>query len=150
MKLEEMLSEAGLATDLFKGEHWQKAGADILILLQQSATAFVKNNKDLAVTLTEAQVKGVLYNAIIKLPDLPDVPVGADADLLRRAADILLARMQGVQVISEAQRQSNQSLRQLEDNAKTFAINLGTIVLNGALSALATAGTSAAVSAISK
>jgi hypothetical protein len=118
--------------------------------LQQSATAFVKNNKDLAVTLTEAQVKGVLYNAIIKLPDLPDVPVGADADLLRRAADILLARMQGVQVISEAQRQSNQSLRQLEDNAKTFAINLGTIVLNGALSALATAGTSAAVSAISK
>ena len=150
METKEILTAMNLPESLFTGEHWERVGEDMLKALQISAEAFVKTNMPIAVNLTEDEVKGLLYAAVISSPELPGVRAFADAEILAMAAYICKVRAQGFALMSEAQKQKNENIALLEKNAKEFAVNLGGVLLNVAVGALATGATKAAIGAVTK
>jgi hypothetical protein len=150
METKEILAAMDLNENLFTGEHWERVGKDLLKALQISAEAFVRTNMPIAVNLTEDEVKGLLYAAVISSPELPVVPANADAEMLAMAAYICKVRAQGFALMSEAQKQKNASIALLEKNAKEFAVNLGGVLLNVAFGALATGVTKAAIGAVTQ
>jgi hypothetical protein len=148
MDTKEFLAAMDLNVNLFTGDHWEKVGKDMLKVLEASAAAFVKTNMPIAVNLTEDEVKGLLYAAVISSPELPHIPENADAELLAMAARVCKVRAQGFALMSEAQKQKNTSIATLEKNAADFAVSLGGVLLNVALGALATGATNAALGAV--
>ena len=139
MKINDMLTQAGIDPNIFTGDHWKKVGVDLVTLLEQAAVQFVKDNKDVCINLTTDEIKGILFDAVIQVPDLPEVPDNASADMLAAAARVILAREQAALLTSEAQKQRNLNTAQVEQNAKEFAIKLGNLVISAGLGALTTA-----------
>ena len=146
MDMQELLASMDLNPNLFTGDHWSKVGQDMVKIIEASAGAFVKKNMPIAVGLSSDEIKGLLYNAIINSPSLPQVPDGCTDDVLKAAARICLCRLQGFALTSEAQKQKNTDVAQIEQNAKDFAIQLGGLLVNAAFGALA----NSAVAAVTK
>jgi len=139
MKIQDMLTKAGIDPSIFTGAHWKAAGTDLVTVLEQAAIQFVKDNKAVCINLTESEIKGILFDAVIQIPDLPSVPDDASSEALSAAARVVLAREQAALLNSQAQKERNINTAQLEKNAKEFAIKLGNLVIAAGLGALTTA-----------
>jgi hypothetical protein len=139
MKIQDMLTKAGIDPAIFTGEHWKLAGTDLVLVLEQAAIQFVLDNKDVCINLTESEIKGILFDAVIQIPDLPNVPEDASSEMLAAAARVILSREQAALLNSQAQKERNINTAQVEKNAKEFAIKLGNLVIAAGLGALTTA-----------
>ena len=121
---------------IFKGDYWEKAGKDLLAILEASAVKFVEDNADLAIGLTEDEVKGILFNAMLDTPALPELPEGASPAQLATVARIAKARAAAFALTMEAQKLRNFSTAKLEENAKEFAVAVGKTVLGAVLGSI--------------
>jgi hypothetical protein len=139
MKIQDMLTQAGIDPNLFTGEHWKLAGTDLVMVLEQAAIQFVLDNKAICLNLTASEIKGILFDAVIQIPDLPNVPEDASSEMLAAAARVILSREQAALLNSQAQKERNINTAQVEKNAKEFAIKLGNLVIAAGLGALTTA-----------
>lgn len=122
--------------DSLKGDYWEKAGKDLLVLLEKAATKFVEDNKDTAIGLTEDEIKGILFNAMLITPSIPEIPEDATPVQLKAIASILKARAAAFALTMEAQKARNVSTALLEKNAKEFATDVGKTVLSALLGAV--------------
>jgi hypothetical protein len=121
--------------EAFTGDYWEKAGKDMLVILERSAAVFVEDNKEVALGLTEEEVKGILFNAMFTTPSLPNIPEDATPVQMKACASILKARACAFALTMEAQRSRNVSTVQLQSNAKEFAIAVSKSVLGVLLGA---------------
>lgn len=122
--------------DALTGTYWEKAGKALLVLLDKAATQFVEQNKDMAIGLTEDEVKGILFNALLTTPSIPEIPEDASPVQLKAVASILKARASAFALTMEAQKARNINTAQLEANAKEFAADVGKTLLSAILGAV--------------
>ena len=128
--------------DMFTKDHWKNVGVDMLTVIDNAATEFAKTNIAIAAGWTEDQLKGILFNEVLTLPPTQALthPEDAPEEEILLISRINKARSSAHALVLDAQAQNNEQERQLEDNARKFAADVGktllTIVIGGVTSGL--------------
>ena len=139
-----------LSPEIFTSEHWKLVGKDLLKILDKAAAQFAQNNLPIAIGLSETEVQGILFNAVMEIPRVIPVPPNASDEELVIVSRVNKARASAYALAMDAQAARNEQTALLEANAKAFAVEVGKTLVSVAISGLATSAVNAAVGAAVK